>query len=451
MSTELRTAFRRNPRDRAIVVLALPALGTLAIDPVVTIVDTAWVGRLGTAQLAALAIAGAVFAAVFSVFNFVQVTITPLIAGEVARGKLGKAGRIATGSMWIAVALGAGLGFVFIALTPAITNLFGADPTVGSEAMVYLRIRFVSLPLLLLTTVGHGVYRGHQNTTTPLWVAVGMNIVNLILDPLLIFGLGLGIAGAAWATVIAHATAAVWFLVLILGVDRVKLGVGLLRGKLESLPVGDVLHAGWPMIVRSLALLGAITATTFAASRIGTAETAAHQVALQVWLFLAFVLDSYAIAAQAMIGSDFGTRNIAAARSLANRLLALGVITGIGLSVMLVISAPLLPILFDLQPAVESLLSDIYIFVIVLQPLTALVYVWDGVGIGASAFRYLAVSMVVAGIATVICLVAFGDSLVGVWASLGVLTLVRLFALAGWHRWGPLGVVRDPSPASRGA
>jgi len=433
-----------------IAALAIPALGTLAIDPLVTIVDTAWVGRLGTSPLAALAIAGAVFAAVFSVFNFVQVTITPLIAGEVARGNRRKAGQIAVGSLWIAVGLGIALCVVFVALAPAITGLFKPKPEVAASAVAYLQIRFLALPLILIATVGHGVYRGHQNTKTPLYVAIGMNLINLVLDPVLIFGFDLGVTGAAWATVTAQAIAAGWFLVLMFGTHKEVLGVESLRGGVGSLPIGEVVAAGWPMILRSMALLGALTATTIAASRIGTAETAAHQVAMQVWLFLAFVLDSYAIAAQAMVGTDLGTRDLVSARKLSNRLLALGLVTGIGLSVLLFATAPLVPILFDLEPEVRGMLSGIYVFVVVLQPVTALVYVWDGVGIGASAFGFLSGSMVVAGIATVITLVLFGGTLLGVWASLAVLTGVRCVALAGWYRWGPLAAGRDPSPAFQG-
>ena len=199
------------------------------------------------------------------------------------------------------------------------------------------------------------------------------------------------------------------------------------------------------------ALLIAITATTVAASRIGTDDVAAHQIALQVWLFLAFVLDAYAVAAQAMVGTDFGAGDILGARAVSNRLLVLGLGAGIVLSVLLAMTAPLLPVLFSAEPVVADDLASIYGFVIVLQPLTALVYVWDGVGIGASAFRYLGGSMVVAGAATLLVLALFGDTLVGVWVGLTTLTLVRLVALAWWHRVGPLAAGRVPSPASPGA
>jgi MATE family multidrug resistance protein len=441
-ATEVRRAFRRNRRDGAIAALAIPALGTLAIDPIVTIVDTAWVARLGTVPLAALAVSGAVFAAVFSVFNFIQVAVTPLIAAEIGKDRLDRAGGIASGATLIAVVLGVLFAGLFIALAPTITGLFGAEPDVATDATAYLRIRFLALPLMLVASVGHGVYRGHHDTKTPLYIAIGMNVANVVLDPLLIFGLGLGIEGAAIATVVAQSLAALAFLYLMFSRQRARLGIGRLREPVRNLPIGRVLSAGWPLIIRSMALLGVITATTVAVARIGTAETAAHQVALQVWLFLAFVLDSYAIAAQAMVGTDVGAGDILEARAVSNRLLALGLVTGIGLSVLLFLTAPLVPVFFDLDDAVRGDLSMIYGFVVVTQPLTALVYVWDGIGIGATAFRFMALSMVAAGVAALVTLATIGDTLTGVWWSLVVLTLVRLVTLAGWHRWGKLSVVR---------
>ncbi len=444
----IRAAFRRNVRDGAIAALAWPALGTLAIDPVVTIVDTAWVGRLGTEALAALAIAGAVFAAVFSVFNFIQMTLTPLIAAEYGRNELGRAGAIAVGGLGVSAVIGVVLAAVFVLAAPVIASWFGAAPEVIDDATIYLRIRFLALPVMLVTTAGHGIYRGYHNTRTPLVVAVGMNAINLVLDPILIFGFGLGIAGAAWATVFAQATAAVWFLWLILVRDRPTLGIG--RGSVtwDSVRAGSVVAKGWPMMIRSIALLTAITATTWFASQLGAVDTAAHQVALQVWLFLAFVLDSFAVAATAMVGSDLGAEDPSAARDVSNRLLALGLMTGVGLSVLTVAAAPLIPRLFSLEPEVTDALWSIYPFVVILQPLTALVYVWDGVAIGAAVFRYLAGFMVLASVATVASLLVIGDSLVGVWTALGVLTVVRLVTLAWWYLNGVLAAGRDPSPSS---
>lgn len=444
-------AFRRNPRDRAIAALTIPALGTLALDPLISIIDTAWVGRLGTVSLASLAVASVVFAAVFSIFNFVHAAITPLVAGEVGRNDVRRAGSISVGALVIAATLGIAVAGLAIAISPWIVEVFGAEPDVASDATTYLRIRFIALPAMLIAMVGHGVYRGHSDTKTPLYVVIGLTVVNLVLDPVLIFGAGLGVAGAAWATVVAQVFAAVWFLVLMFGRHRLRLGISRHIGRLDSLGIGRILSAGWPMMVRSAALLASLTAIAIAATRTGTVEVAAHQIALQVWLFLSFVLDSYAIAAQAMVGTDLGTGDRVAARNVSNRLLALGLMTGVGLSALLWISAPGVPLLFGVDEQVTDALGSVYLFVIALQPLTALVYVWDGIGIGASAFRFLAVSMLAAFVLTLATLGVTGDTLVGVWLAVGVLTVSRLVALGWWYATGPLALGRGPSPVSQEA
>lgn len=444
-------AFTRNPRDRAIAALAIPALGTLAMDPLVSIVDTAWVGRLGTVPLASLAVASAVFLAVFSIFNFVHAAITPLVAGEVGRGDVHRAGSISVGALVIAATVGLAVAALAIAISPWIVEIFGAEPDVAQDAVTYLRIRFIALPAMLIAMVGHGVYRGHSDTKTPLFVVIGLTLVNLVLDPILIFGFDLGVAGAAWATVIAQVFAATSFLVLMFGLHRLRLGISLHIGRLDSLGIGRILSAGWPMMVRSAALLASLTAIAIAATRTGTVQVAAHQIALQVWLFLSFVLDSYAIAAQAMVGTDLGRADRTAARKVSNRLLALGLMTGIGLSLLVWISAPAIPLLFGADAQVTDALASIYLFVIVLQPLTALVYVWDGIGIGASAFRFLAASMLAAFVLTVATLFVTGDTLVGVWLAVGVLTVSRLVALAWWYATGPLALGRGPSRVSQEA
>ncbi len=444
-------AFRSHSRDRAIAALAIPALGTLAIDPLVSIVDTAWVGRLGTAPLASLAIASAVFAAVFSIFNFVPAAVTPLVAGEVGKGDRARAGDIATGAIAVAVVVGVLIGAVAILFAEELTRVFGGDEAVVVGATAYLRVRFLALPAVLVAMVGHGVFRGHSDTRTPFVVAIGLNGVNLVLDPILIFGLGLGVTGAAWATVVAQSLGAVWFLALMFGKQRHRLGTDRRLHRAGSLAIRSILGAGWPMMIRSGALLTAIAATTLAASKIGTQQVAAHQIAMQVWLFLAFVLDSFAVAATTMISTDLGEGNIRAARSVANRLLALGLMAGIVLSILLAVSAPLVAAMFTSDQGVGSSLRSIYVFVVVLQPLTALVYVWDGIGVGVRAFRYLAWSMVLAGVATIVTLLIVGSTLAGVWVGVTVLTVTRLFALAWRYQTGWLSSSPDPSPASQEA
>ena len=444
----VRRAFMRNPRDGAIAALAIPALGTLAIDPLISIIDTIWVSKLGTSSLAAIAIASAVFGAVFAVLGFVHVTITPLVAGEVGRNNLPQAGGVTKGAFVVSVGIGVVVAGVAVLLAEPVVELFGASGDVLAQAVSYLQIRMLALPAMLVAMVGHGVYRGHQDTRTPLYVTIAMNVVNLVLDPILIFGLGMGIVGAAWATVIAQLIAATAFLVLMFGRDRSKLGLNGRIGDARGIEVSTILVKGWPMMVRSMALLFALTATTVAAARIGVAEVAAHQIAFQIWLFLAFVLDSLAVAAMAMIGMDLGRKDTAAARDLAHRMLALGLMMGAVLGLGLAIAEPFLAGLFSADVPVSEGLSSIVWIVVLLQPITALVYVWDGITIGASAFRFMAVTMVCGAAVTVLCLALIGDTLTGVWLSIGALSVSRLAASLGWQIFGPLAREQDPSPSS---
>jgi len=202
-------------------------------------------------------------------------------------------------------------------------------------------------------------------------------------------------------------------------------------------------------MVRSTALLFALTATTYTATQLGTTDVAAHQIALQLWLFMSFVLDSFAVAAMAMIGSDMGEGRRDAARAIGDRLLALGFLTGIVLGVGLALLRPFIASIFGVDAAVAELLGTIVWFVIALQPLTALVYVWDGIGIGASAFRFMAGSMILSAVLAVAALILVGDTLVGVWTALTVLVLSRLVLFALWQRLGPLSAERDPSRGSQ--
>jgi MATE family multidrug resistance protein len=251
--------------------------------------------------------------------------------------------------------------------------------------------------------------------------------------------------------VVAQVFAAGWFLVLIFGTQRHRLGTDRRSKGTEPLPIAKIVGAGWPMMIRSAALLFAISATTVAASRISTQAVAAHQIAMQVWLFLSFVLDSFAIAAMAMIGTDLGGGDTGAARAVGNRLLALGFMSGLGLSLLLLVSAPFVGSIFTSDPGVLDDLSSIYMFVVVLQPLTALVYVWDGIGIGASAFKFLAASMVASALLTIVVLVVYGDTLVGVWAAVATLTVSRLVAMAAWYSFSGSVSARGSSPASQEA
>jgi putative MATE family efflux protein len=444
-------AFRRTPYDREILRIGLPALGALAAGPLVSLIDTAFVGRLGATALASVAIAAAIYLAVFAIFNFLEYAVTPLIAHSIGAGDRDEAGHFTVAALAISSVAGVIAGFALIVLGEPLLKAFGANSEVLEGATIYLRIRALGVPALLVILVGHGAFRGYQDTRTPLVVTLGLNVVNLVLDPVLIFGLGWGIAGAAWATVAAQWFGAIWFAVLFFWTRRTELGIGF--GRPQRRTLGSLFGAGKAMVLRNASLLAALTAATMVAARVGTAAVAAHQIAIQLWIFLALVIDALAIAGQAIVGKELGAGDPTVAKQVSNRLLALGLLFGSLLAVALGMISPWLASWFTTDVAVVLAFASILPILIVMQPINGLVFVWDGIAIGGAAFGFLAGSTLAAGavsIGLLLVVLPLGWGLIGVWAAIVVLMLVRATTLWWWYVNRFATSEPDPSPSSQG-
>lgn len=417
--------------DRAIWRLAWPALGALAADPLVSLVDTAFVGQLGRTELAALGINASVFSLAFVVFNFLAYGTTPRVGRAVGRGDRAEAGRVVMQALTLAVGVGAVALCALQLFAVPILRAMGADAALMGPALEYLRIRAFAGPAVLIITASHGAFRGFQDTRTPLVISLGLNAVNLVLDPLLIFGLGWGLAGAATATAIAQWSGALVFLWLLLVRRREALKIPLALPRLKALV--PFLKIGWELALRTFALIATMTLATAIAARVGTVAVAAHQVAAQLWLFLALVVDALAIAAQALVAKHLGAGDRAAARAVSGRLLVWGLGVGCVLGLGFWLLQPVLPGFFSDDPATVAAVLAVFPFVAAMQPLNALVFVWDGVFMGAEDFRYLAKAMLASALAAAAVLLAvlpMGWGLAGVWWGLVTLMGVRLVTLA---------------------
>lgn len=428
-----------SPHDRPILDLAIPALAGLAADPLVSLVDTAFVGQLGPVPLAALGINASVFSMTFVIFNFLAYGTTPRVGRAVGHGDRDEASRVVMRALLLAVLAGAVALALLQGFARPILRLMGAGDELMAPALTYLRIRACAGPAVLLITASHGAFRGYQDTRTPMKVTIGFNIVNATLDPILIFGLDWGLAGAATATVVAQWAGAVTFLVLLLHRRREALGIRPLVPRLRSL--GAFLTIGRDLFIRTSALVGTMTLATAIATRIGTTAVAAHQVAAQLWLFLALLVDALAVSGQALVSKHLGAGDEDAARSVSNRLLQWGTGVGVGLGLAFYALQPVLPDFFTDDPATVAAVLAIFPFVALLQPLNGLVFVWDGLYMGAEAFGYLAKAMLLsAGAAAVVLLLArpMGWGLPGVWWGITTLMAVRLLTLAVPYARGTL-------------
>lgn len=421
--------------DREIFRLAWPALGALAADPLVSIVDTAFVGRLGVIPLAALGVNTSIFALSFVVFNFLAYGTTPMVARALGRGDRAAAGDFVVQALVLAAGVGVLAALLLEVLAVPIVTVMGAGPDLREPALDYLRIRALAGPAVLLVTAGHGAFRGYQDTRTPLLVTLGLNAVNLVLDPLLIFGFGWGLKGAALATLVAQWCGALWFVHLLLRSRREELGIQPRWPAMSE--IRPFLRIGGELALRTLALIGTMTLATAIAARVGTVQVAAHQIGTQLWLLLAMVVDSLAVAAQALVARYRGAGQSVEARHAANRLLGWGALSGLALGLLFLALAPVLPRLFTNEPAVLEAVGTVYPFVVAMQPLNAIVFVWDGVFMGAERFRFLAIQMTIsASLAALLllCVLPLELGLAGVWWGIVALMAGRAVSLAIGYR-----------------
>jgi putative MATE family efflux protein len=438
---KLEVTSRLGSVDKEILALAIPALGALAIDPLLTLADTAFVARLGTVELAALGVDTAIFGFAFFAFNFLAYVVTPLVARALGRDKPEEAARWVGDALLLAVALGVSVGLVLEMSAPRLVDLMGAGSDVAGPAVSYLRIRALAAPAVLVVTAGHGAFRGHKDTRTPLRVALGVNVLNFVLDPLLIFGLGWGLEGAAVATVIAQYVGALWFLRLIVSRQMAARP----RGLRESLPsLLDLGRSGVLLSVRTGLLLAAFTVAASVATRIGPEQIAAHQLVAQVFLLAALLADSFAIAAQAMVGETSARGDIEDLHALNRRLVGWGLVAGVVLMAVVGLGRSGLAWLAS-DDVVAELAVDAAGIVAITEPMSAVVFVADGIFLGLLALGLMAVSTGAGAVVSAFLMIwtPLGDTVDGIWWAMGVLVAVRGLVLLAGYRRSALTAVRS--------
>ncbi len=418
--------------DREIGRLAIPALGALVAEPLYVLADTAVVGNIGTTELAGLAVASSALLSGYAIFIFLAYGTTAAVSRLLGAGREDDAATQAVQGLWLAVGIGLIVGTAVATLAGPIVGALGAEGAVRTNAEVYLRISALGIPAQLLTFAGTGYLRGLQDTRTPLVVAVAAAVGNLVLEVVLISGLGFGIGASALATVAAQVlTAAVYVFMIGRAVARRGLSWHPSAASIRALG-----RTGGDLLVRTIALRGALTLTTAVAARIGTTEVAAHEIAFAVMSLFALALDAIAIAGQALIGRYLGADDPATARAAGRRMLEIGVGAGIVSALVVLSVQPFLPELFSNDDEVVALAGFLLLWVAALQPVNALAFVLDGLLIGAGDMRFLAAAMVGAlgCIVPVAAAVLWLDLGVGwVWAGVGVLMASRGIALS--LRW----------------
>ena len=428
--------------DRELLGLAIPALGALLAEPIFLAADSAIIGHLGTAQLAGLSVASAVLLNLVFLCIFLAHGTTAAVARRAGAGDLRRAYTLGVDGIWLGVTIGLALAAVGIPLAPTLVDLLGASESAAPHAVTYLRISLLGLPAMLVVLAGTGALRGLKDTRTPLLATGLAAFANIPLNLVLVYPLGLGVAGSALGTVIAQAGAATWLCTVV--VRGARRHGSPLRPDRPGIMAAASTNA--PLLARTVLLRISLLAMTFVAAAHGDVALASHQIAFTLWYLLAMPPEAFAIASQAMVGHALGAGEPAKAKAASRRALAWGLGSGLAMAVLLLALRPAYVPIFTTDTAVRDLVWSLVVVVAASQPIGALLYVLDGILIGAGDTRYLAWAMLVA-LATFLPLagtvLVTEAGIVALWWALACWLLARLLAVAlryrsgAWARSGP--------------
>lgn len=426
---------------RRVLGLAVPALGVLAAEPLYVLVDTAVVGHLGALPLAGLAVGGIVLSQVSTQLTFLSYGTTARTARLHGAGR--RAGAVQEGvqATWLAVFVGLAIALAGQLLAGPIARVLAGGNEVADAAVSWLRIALLGTPLILITMAGNGWMRGVQDTMRPLrYVLVG-NGVSAVLCPLLVYPAGLGLEGSAVANLVGQVCSASLFVHALIS-ERVALR-----------PVTAVMRAqlgmGRDLVLRSLAFQACFVSAAAVAARTSTAAVGAHQIVLQLWVFLSLVLDSVAIAAQSLVGAALGAGSARQARGVAGQITRYGLVFGVALCAVFAAVSQVLPQAFTDDAAVLAEIPHAWWFFVALQPIAGVVFALDGVLLGAGDAAFLRTATLVSAALGFLPLVwaslGFGWGLAGIWTGLSLFMALRLVAVfLRWRsgRWAVVGAVR---------
>lgn len=426
--------------QRSVLGLALPALIVLGAEPLYLLVDTAVVGHLGSHQLAALAIGAVVLAQVAGQCNFLAYGTTGRAARRYGAGD--RAGAVHEGvqASWLALVIGVAIILIGqLAAGPITRLLAGGGGTVASDAEGWLRIATLGAPGILLTLAGNGWMRGVQDTRRPTVYVVGANAISIALCPTLVYAADIGLDGSAIANVTAQTLGGAMFV------------RALLRERPALAPEWATMRAqltlARDLVIRTFVLQGCFIAAAAVAARIGTAQVAAHQIALQLWTFLSLLLDSFAIAAQSLVGQSLGAGRIEDARRTAWKVARYGLGAGLLAGAILLAGMTVIPHGFTSDDAVLDQARDVWPLFALMQPLAGIVFALDGVLMGAGDVGFLRTATMLSGLLGFLPLTLLaaplGLDLVGIWIGLTTFIALRLVAMlvrVRGGRWAVAGV-----------
>ena len=359
--------------------LAIPAIISGIAEPVISLVDTAFVGRLGTADLAAVGISSSFFLLVVWVLAQTRSAVLAVVARYYGEQRIDAVKGLVPIAIWINFLL----GFLFFAVTKAyaepIFRLYNAEGEVLAKAVAYFNLRAWGFPVVLATFALTGAFRGIQNLSWNMWISITGAVVNLVLNPLLIFGHGpfpaMGIEGSALASLIAQL---VMFVIAIVVLET-HTPFSILPRSLRHPELASLVWNSGNLFVRTIALNVCYYLGNRYATGYGVAHSGAHNIAMQIWLFSAFFIDGYAAAGSVVAGRLNGERDWRQLHRVSWQVVRMSVLIGAALAAIYAIGYVWLGKLFTADPEVLALFNAILWMVILTQPINAVAFAFDGI------------------------------------------------------------------------
>ena len=387
---------------RKLLALALLTFGQLIAEPAFVLIDTAIVGHVSENALAGLALGSTVVLTAVGLCVFLAYATTSQVARHFGAGRKVEGLQAGIDGIWLSFLIGVVLSAVlFFAAEPLCWLLGGRDADL-SQAVIYVRTVLLGVPGMLIVYASNGLFRGLQKASITLVVAVAGAVVNTVLDVVFVIGLGWGIGGSGFATFIAQ-----WFMGIALLVPAIRWAR---RSKVSLKPRWEGITAsgkeGSLLFVRTLALRAGLVATLMAAASLGTAVLAGYQVVNASWNVMLNLLDSVAIAGQALIGAELGASRKREARDLTRLTLRAGALMGVATGLAFIGVGFFAPQLFTPSPEIQHLATIGMVISGIALPMQGWMWATDGILIGSGDFRYLAITCTLVSAVYIIVLVA---------------------------------------------
>ncbi len=372
--------------NRQILRLALPSIITNITVPLLGMVDVAIVGHIGNAtHIAAIALATMVFNLIYWGFGFLRAGISGLTAQ--AYGAQDKAEYLHVLVRGLTIALSVALLLILLQWPIGILckKLIHSSPQAIELMLVYFYIRIWAAPATLGLYVLKGWFIGMQDAKTPMWIAIILNIINIVFSLIFVFVFHTGIAGVAWGTVLAQYSGLAMALFLWhrrYGELRHEIRI---RESLKPREMVRFFKVNADIFLRSICLILVFTFIPYTSATMGDEILAANTLLMQLFTLLSYIMDGFAYAGESLVGRYIGAKEGDRLREAVRKLLLWGVGLAAAFTVLYATCGKwLLWILTNDQTVIDTAMQ--YILWTVLVPFTGFAaFIYDGIYIGATA------------------------------------------------------------------